>query len=299
MIPQEIPNHPIPCIFPACPSFPVGRPLRAGLPGCCVELLGKGSHAGGNYHNHLLATLKGDAQPTEQLHLIRSLFACLSKKQAFRHLLYNHIKRSNVYQHQVIMQSSFRLLVWSVCLVAPACNGIPRPVAFHDPLTPQEHVALGETYKKQGDREGAARAFKAAIKRDPHDVPALIALGSLAFQKGAWEEAELYYRRALELSPDNPVAANNLAMIYLSKGERLDETERLARLALKQDTNLRPYIQETLATLYMRQGRLEEARRAVDEAETTLRPEHIALQERLQELRHEIISKQLLMPAPP
>ena len=189
--------------------------------------------------------------------------------------------------------------MWSVCLLAPACGGLPQPVTFHDPLTASEHVALGETYMKQGNHEGAAREFEAAIKGDPQYVPGLIALGDLASERSAWDEAESHYRDALELSPDHPVAANNLAMVYLSKGEQLDETERLARHALKQKTNLRPYIQETLATLYVQQGRLEEAQLAIDEAEATLRPEHIALQERLSELRNEIASQQSLMPTPP
>jgi Tfp pilus assembly protein PilF len=181
--------------------------------------------------------------------------------------------------------------------MAWSCSGLPRPVTFHDPLTASEHIMLGETYIKQGDHERAAREFEAAIQQDPQYVPALIALGNLAFESRAWDDAESHYQNALDLSPDNPVVANNLAMVHLSKGERLDEAERLARHALKQDTHLRPYIQETLATLYLRQGRLKEAQQAVDEAEATEGPGHIALQERLRELRHEIVSQQNFRPA--
>ncbi|MBA3965303.1 MAG: tetratricopeptide repeat protein [Nitrospirales bacterium] len=136
--------------------------------------------------------------------------------------------------------------------------------------------------------KGAAREFEAAIKRDPNYVPALIALGDLNFKAGRWDDAESYYRKALAASPNDPVAANNLAMVYLTKGEKLEETERLAKLALNQDSNLRPYIQETLATLYVKQGRLEEAQIALKEAEAIVRPGHSALQERLRKLRHEI-----------
>lgn len=221
------------------------------------------------------------------------------KKRTIGRLLCNRPRRFNLNRPGFFQRNAFLLLVWSVCFLAPACSGLPRPVTFHDPLTASEHVALGETYMKQGDHEGAAREFEAAIKGDPQYVPAFIAMGDLASESSAWDEAESHYRDALELSPDHPVAANNLAMVYLSKGEKLDETEWLARHALKQDTNLRPYIQETLATLYVRQGRLEEAQLAIDEAEATLRPEHIALQERLRELRHEIASQQTLMPTPP
>ena len=221
------------------------------------------------------------------------------KKRTIGRLLCNHPRRCNLNRPGFLQRNALLLLVSSVCFLAPACSGLPWPVTFHDPLTASEHVALGETYRNQGDHEAAAREFETAIQGDPEYVPAFIALGDLASESGAWDHAELNYRNALKLSPDHPVAANNLAMVYLSKGERLDETERLARQALKQKTNFRPYIQETLATLYVQQGRLEEAQLAIDEAEATLRPEHIALQERLRELRHEIASQQTLMPTPP
>lgn len=172
-------------------------------------------------------------------------------------------------------------------------------MTFHDPLTPREHVVLGETYMKQRNYDSAGREFETAIQRDPHYVPALVALGDLAFENGEWEEAELYYQKALELSPNHPVAANNLAMLYLSQGKNSDEAERLARHALQQDTNFHPYIQETLATLYLKQGRLEEAQLAIDKAETTLRSQNPALQKRLRELRQELFNqKQILMSSP-
>jgi Tfp pilus assembly protein PilF len=202
-----------------------------------------------------------------------------------------------VYSIGRILQGTYRIILLSACLVVPACSWLPRPVTFHDPLTAHEHVVLGETYLKQGHLEPATHEFEAAVKQEPDHVPALVALGNLAFQSQSWDQAESFYRRALQLHPDHAAASNNLAMVYLTRGERFDEVERLARHALKQDTNLTPYIYETIATLYVKQGRLAEAQAAAEEAEASMVPLNKPLQDRLAELRHEIASHSSLTPA--
>ena len=65
-------------------------------------------------------------------------------------------------------------------------------------------------------------------------MPALIGLGNLAFDRGALEEVEGYYRQALSTAPEDPGVNNNLAMVYLTQQEKLGEAERLANLALAQ-----------------------------------------------------------------
>jgi Flp pilus assembly protein TadD len=183
-----------------------------------------------------------------------------------------------------------------MCLLVPACSWLPRPVNFHDPLTAHEHVMLGETYLKQGQLEPATHEFEAAVKREPDHVPALLALGNLAFHGRSWDQAESLYRRALQADPNHAAAANNLAMVYLTRGERFDEIERLARHALQQDTHLTPYIYETLATLYVRQGRLTEAQAAAEQVEASMRPMDKPLQDRLAELRRDIAGHSSPMP---
>ena len=186
------------------------------------------------------------------------------------------------------MPPAYRLILLSMCLLVPACSWLPRPVTFHDPLTAHEHVLLGETYLKQGQLEPATHEFEAAVKREPDHVPALVALGNLAFHSQSWDQAESFYRRALQTDPNHAAAANNLAMVYLTRGERFDEVERLARHALQQDTHLTPYIYETLATLYVKQGRLTEAQAAAEQVEASMRPMDKPLQGRLAELRRDI-----------
>ena len=169
-----------------------------------------------------------------------------------------------------------------------ACSGLPRIVVLHDPLTPQEHVTLGESYQAQGNTELAVREFQAALRLQRDFAPALVALGNRSFEAGTLQEAEDYYSRALDAVPGHPAASNNLAMVYLSRGGRLDEAERLAKSALAQGGALRPYILDTLAKVYMRQERYQEARTALEEAETIAPLENKLLHERLAQSRQEL-----------
>ena len=165
-----------------------------------------------------------------------------------------------------------------------ACSGLPRVVVLHDPLTPEEHMALGTTYEAQGARDLAAREYRAAMTDRADYAAALVALGNLAFDSGALDEAEEYYRHALASHPDHPGANNNLAMVYL-KRDRLDQAERLALKASAQDGSFRPYALDTLAHIYTRTGRYQEAQAALAEAEAAVPAANQTLRERLAQSR--------------
>ena len=179
-----------------------------------------------------------------------------------------------------------------------ACSGLPRIVVLHDPLTPQEHVALGESYQAQGSRELAVREFQAALRQQRDYAPALIALGNLSFEAGTLPAAEDYYRRALDVAPNHPTANNNLAMVYLSRGDRLEEAERLAKGAQAQEGALRPYVLDTLAQIYVRQGRYQEAQTTLEEAERVAPRENTHLHERLAQSRRELAAAALIRSSP-
>jgi tetratricopeptide (TPR) repeat protein len=171
------------------------------------------------------------------------------------------------------------------------CSLIPRVVVPHDPLTTEEHVALGEAYRVKGLHDAAEKEFQAALHRDQNHVPALVALGNLAFESGGLPSAEEYYRRALRQAPDHTHANNNLAMVYIAKGERLDEAESLARAALKGPATLRPYVLDTLISIYLKQGRAADAERTLDEAERSVSPDQAPLREHFKALRAELTTR--------
>ena len=123
------------------------------------------------------------------------------------------------------------LLLLALCslLFATGCS-FPRVIILKDPLTPEEHLNLGVTYEQQGDFDNAIKEYNLAAKKLPG---ALLYLGNAHFQKKEWKKAEDYYRLAIEKEPDNADAYNNLAWLYYTRREKLDEAESLARKALR------------------------------------------------------------------
>ena len=153
----------------------------------------------------------------------------------------------------------------ALALAASACAPIHQLTRFHDALTPEEHVQLGMTYESQQLFKDAEREYRAAVGPKKRDVPGLLALGNLLFSQGRLKEAEQTLTRANRLAPDNKSAANNLAMVLASENKDLRKAEALARKATE-DERLRPYAYDTLASIYGRQGRVDDAHVAVAEA---------------------------------
>jgi tetratricopeptide (TPR) repeat protein len=169
-----------------------------------------------------------------------------------------------------------------------ACVDLPQMRVLHDPLTPKEHATLGLTYEMQGRTDLAAREYERTLRREPGSVPALVGLGNLAFGKGALEEAETFYRKALAVDPMNAGANNNLAMVYLAQDTNLHEAEQLATQALGQSVPLQPYVLDTIAHIYARQGRFREALSALNNAEVLIPSNNIILHEQLTRLRQQL-----------
>ena len=169
-----------------------------------------------------------------------------------------------------------------------ACSDLPRVLVLHDPLTSEEHVTLGLAYEVVGRPELAAREFDGALRKKPGYMPALVGLGNLAFDRGALEEAEAYYRQALITTPEDPGVNNNLAMVYLTQQEKLDEAERLVNVALAQGGPLQPYVLDTMAHIYVRQRRYSEAQTVLNNAEALAPPYDRTLHQRLTQLQQEL-----------
>jgi tetratricopeptide (TPR) repeat protein len=158
------------------------------------------------------------------------------------------------------------LLTALACLLA-ACAHAPRLGEAADALSPAEHLRLGASYEAQGMRSDAAGQYEAAVRASPSCAECWLALGNLSFTEERLTEAEASYRKALEASPHHPGAANNLAMVTLARNGSLPEAEALALSALPNAGVLRPYVLDTLANIYLRQGRYADASAAIGQAE--------------------------------
>ncbi len=128
------------------------------------------------------------------------------------------------------------------CLLTVGC-ALPRIIVLDDPLSPEEHLNLGVAYEKKGEWDGAIAEYKAASDKIPI---AYTYLGNVYFQKGDFEKAEEYYRKSIEKDPADGDAYNNLAWLYYTKKENIDEAERLALKALEVTPSKKDLYQDTL-----------------------------------------------------
>ena len=107
---------------------------------------------------------------------------------------------------------------------------VPGIVVLEDPLTPEEHLNLGLAYEQKKEFKLAVREYKLAVD----DLPiANHYLGNSFFQMEEYDQAEKWYRKAIEKLPEDPNPNNNLAWLFYTKKENLKEAETLARRALE------------------------------------------------------------------
>ncbi len=146
-----------------------------------------------------------------------------------------------------VKTSRFSAVIFLSCsviffLLICGCS-FPRIIVLNDPLTPEEHINLGVAYENKGQIELAVEEYKKASKKLP---AAFLYLGNLHFSIGKPDEAEAYYRKAIKEQPDLADAYNNLAWLYYTKKERLEDAEKLSLKSLE----LNPSNQNYMDTLH-------------------------------------------------
>ena len=79
--------------------------------------------------------------------------------------------------------------------------------------------------------------FRRAIQLRPDDVDSQNNLANVLWQQGRLAEAEVHYRLALQLQPGNAAFQNNLGNLLWSQG-KIEESETRYRAALQLDPGL-------------------------------------------------------------
>ncbi|HET6514205.1 MAG TPA: tetratricopeptide repeat protein [Thermodesulfovibrionales bacterium] len=120
---------------------------------------------------------------------------------------------------------------------------LPRIIILDDPLSPEEHINLGVAYERRGEFESAIKEYEAAAKKLP---VAYLYLGNVFFQKNDLGNAEKCYRISIEKDPGNADIYNNLAWLYYTKKENLDEAEGLVLKAMELNPANKVDYQDTL-----------------------------------------------------
>lgn len=136
-----------------------------------------------------------------------------------------------------------------VLALAAGCS-LPRIAVHDDPLSPEEHLALGQADEARGDAEAAVREYRTAARHLPL---ARLFLGNALYGLGRLDQAETAFRDAIRLLPDNPEAYNNLAWLLYTRRENLEEAEELAARAVQLDPE-RATFRDTLAQVRQARG---------------------------------------------
>ena len=114
-------------------------------------------------------------------------------------------------------------------------------------------LLLGSVQVSRGSVDQAIAGYQRALTANPRDVRILVALGGLLDARNEWQKAQDLYQRALQIQPDYPVAANNLAYLMLKHGGNVDVALSLAQTARRGLPNL-PNSADTLGWAYYQQG---------------------------------------------
>ena len=144
-----------------------------------------------------------------------------------------------------------------------------------DPLSPEVARFLAFLYADEERWDEALAANTVAIDAaqalagEQDAAPGLwrfyFARGATAIEADRWERGEADMRRALELSPEEPLVLNYLGYSYVERGERLDEAFGMIERALDLDPNSGA-ITDSLGWAHYQRGDYETAVRYLEDA---------------------------------
>jgi tetratricopeptide (TPR) repeat protein len=125
--------------------------------------------------------------------------------------------------------------------------------------------SLAQLFVRQKRMDEALAEFEQLAKREPRPVAALTLAGMILDGQGKTAEARERYERALQLDPEAPVAANNLAWLHAHSGGSIDLALQLARTAYGKLQTV-PEVVHTLGVIYFKKNLHPEAIRTLKAA---------------------------------
>jgi len=128
-----------------------------------------------------------------------------------------------------------------------------------DSLSPAPHLGLANLYRRNGMSERALVSLRQALRRAPYDVGLLVSLGRNCVDMGLYEQAEAYFRRVLELDPENVSAIDGLLELR-DRGVIL----KVDRGESRGGRDVKSKIESAMALL--RRGYMDSSRAVLDEA---------------------------------
>jgi Flp pilus assembly protein TadD len=118
---------------------------------------------------------------------------------------------------------------------------------------------------QRGQTANAIGAWEQWLHTHPNDAGANAIIGTLEESRGDVGKAEAYYKKSLQIQPQQPIAANNLAYRMLQNGENVDVALTFAQTARQAMPNS-PNTADTLAWAYYYKGTYSFARDLLEDA---------------------------------
>lgn len=119
---------------------------------------------------------------------------------------------------------------------------------------------LAETYRRKGDINLAADAFRKSSQAAPNSTLPLLQLGVILETIGPVDQANAVYQEILKLDPNNAVALNNLAFHKAEEGLDLDAALTMAQRARQIAPNA-TNMADTVGLIYIKKSMSSEAER--------------------------------------
>jgi tetratricopeptide (TPR) repeat protein len=134
----------------------------------------------------------------------------------------------------------------------------------------QAHFSLGNVYLKEGKLDLALKEFNSVLALNPRYNRAHLNRGMVFFRRGDLDQAEKEFLAELELNPNEAKAYNNLSAIY--QQQRLHQkAEEMATKAIRLGGySANAYM--NLAMSYWKERRIHEAKQAIAQGLTEVRP---------------------------
>jgi tetratricopeptide (TPR) repeat protein len=135
----------------------------------------------------------------------------------------------------------------------PGADGALRKAIELDKNNVDALEKLGKVQVQEGSADQALALYQQSIKDNPREVMFYILSGELYEAKKNWDQAKSMYQQALNISPDHPLASNNLAYVILEQGGNVDVAMGMAQTARRGMPDS-PNAADTLGWAYYHKG---------------------------------------------
>jgi tetratricopeptide (TPR) repeat protein len=112
---------------------------------------------------------------------------------------------------------------------------------------------LGKIQAEAGQPDQTLALYLQATKDRPREVRFYLLAGQIYAAQQNWDQAKSVYQQALNISPDNPVASNDLAYVILQQGGNVDIAMNMAQTARRAMPDS-PNAADTLGWAYYQKG---------------------------------------------